>query len=110
MGAGQVREKSLLRGNKLKVSSSRGEGLVLSFKQLGSRPRVGRGSGQKNSMHYDKKSPLTYSPSPHCNANKPEARGMTLSPPAGLNMALGKREEAEGHFREGQLPHGPQML
>lgn len=28
----------------------------------------------------------------------------------GLDMALGKREEAEGYFREGQLPLGPQIL
>ena len=51
------------------------------------------------------------SSSPHCNAKQARGYGHDPeAPPAVLNMALGKREEAEGYFREGQLPPGPQML
>lgn len=42
--------------------------------------------------------------------NEPGAVGVTPSSLVALDMALGKREEAEGYFREGQLPPGPQTL
>lgn len=81
---------------------------MLSFNQLGGVDQGWlRGSGQEklDTLPEEISFYLLSSP-PHCNAN----RAREPSPPARLNMAPGKREQAEGYFREGQLPPGPQML
>lgn len=60
-------------------------------------------------MHRWKESPTCFLLRLTAMHNEPGLRAGSLSR-AGVNMALGKREEAEGYFREGQLPPGPQML
>lgn len=66
---------------------------MLSFKQLGEQTRGGlEGVGRKNLIHYQKKSPSTYSPL-HLTAmqTEPGAKGMTPISPSGVEHGTGEK-------------------